>query len=145
MKALKTRKNRRGFTLVELIVVIAILAILAGIAIPVYSGYIKKANEASDLQQLDAIKTAAVYAYTEKQVKANQTDVAVTSIKYVSGTDVYVNGTAETDKLSIAAYTEGVTFKSDTFANGATWSAATNAWAGIEAAQQGEGGEGGNG
>ena len=41
-------KSREGFTLVELIVVIAILAILAGVAIPVYNGYIKKANTAAD-------------------------------------------------------------------------------------------------
>ena len=137
MKTLKTRRNRRGFTLVELIVVIAILAILAGVAIPVYSGYIKKANEASDLTQLDAIKTAAVYAYTEAQVKNNQTDVAVSAIKYTGGTSVYVNGEAEANKLNIAAYTDGVTFKSDAYKGGATWSSETNAWTGIGAAQQG--------
>ena len=55
-------KNNGGFTLVELIVVIAILAILAGVAVPVYSGYISKANEAADLSQLDSIKTAAFFA-----------------------------------------------------------------------------------
>ena len=138
MKALKSRKNRRGFTLVELIVVIAILAILAGIAIPVYSGYIKKANEASDLQQLDAIKTAAVYAYTEKQVKDGKTDVAVSAIKYNAGTtSAYVNGEAEANAVNIAPYTDGVTFKSDAFTRGATWSSATNAWTGIGATQQG--------
>ena len=40
-----------GFTLVELIVVIAILAILAGVAVPAYSGYIKKAEQAADESQ----------------------------------------------------------------------------------------------
>ncbi|MBR2311571.1 MAG: prepilin-type N-terminal cleavage/methylation domain-containing protein [Oscillospiraceae bacterium] len=53
-----TRKAEGGFTLVELIVVIAILAILAGVAVPAYSGYIEKANEAADQQQLAALNTA---------------------------------------------------------------------------------------
>ena len=50
--------KHEGFTLVELIVVIAILAILAGVAVPAYSGYIKKAEKAGDLQLLGAVNEA---------------------------------------------------------------------------------------
>jgi type IV pilus assembly protein PilA len=39
-----SRKNRKGFTLIELIVVIAILAILAAIAIPSFIGVTENAN-----------------------------------------------------------------------------------------------------
>ena len=55
---LSMSRQNGGFTLVELIVVIAILAILAGVAIPAYSGYITKANEAADRQLLSAINRA---------------------------------------------------------------------------------------
>ncbi|MBR6521177.1 MAG: prepilin-type N-terminal cleavage/methylation domain-containing protein [Oscillospiraceae bacterium] len=51
-------KSKAGFTLVELLVVIAILAILAGIAIPAYSGYIKKAESTADMQALSSVNTA---------------------------------------------------------------------------------------
>ena len=78
MKKLSKKMNRRGFTLVELIVVIAILAILAGVAIPVYSSYISKANEAADLTALDSIKTAVVFAATEKAIPGSATVQTIT-------------------------------------------------------------------
>lgn len=57
--------SKSGFTLVELIVVMAILGILAGIAVPAYSGYIKKAHDAAIITELDAVKTAALAANAE--------------------------------------------------------------------------------
>ena len=67
-------RSRKGFTLVELIVVIAILAILAGVAIPVYNGYIKKAQEAADLQLLDSINTAFAAACIANNVDVSKLD-----------------------------------------------------------------------
>jgi len=63
--------NHEGFTLVELIVVIAILGILAGVAVPTYSGYVKKANRAADEVLLSEINTAFQAACIENYTDAS--------------------------------------------------------------------------
>ena len=71
----KYLKKNEGFTLVELIVVIAILGILTAVAVPTYSGYVKKAGEAADAQTLSAVNTAIAAALTENDVARTETMV----------------------------------------------------------------------
>lgn len=121
--------SKSGFTLVELIVVIAILGILAGIAVPAYSGYIKKANQASDYAQLDAIKTAIVFAYTDKHVNdADFKDITEIEVSNASGDGnapfkIKAGGAEITDVTAdmVKPYYDlkGFKFKSDT--SKATW------------------------
>ncbi len=58
MKKNWLKKSNKGFSLVELIVVIAVMAILVGVAVPVYSSYIEKAQIAKDKQLVNDIKYA---------------------------------------------------------------------------------------
>lgn len=59
-------KDNKGFSLVELIVVIANMAILAAVAIPVFSSYIVKAKEATDIKYMHDIEYAIRLAHGDK-------------------------------------------------------------------------------
>lgn len=62
------KKNNKGFSLVELIIVIAIMAILVGVIAPQLIKYIEKANVSADMQMLDAVYNAVVYASVDPDV-----------------------------------------------------------------------------
>ena len=110
-------KKNGGFTLVELIVVIAILAILAGIAIPAYSGYITKAQQAGDLQVLASVNTAV-----QGLAIAEGAEVTAITVDAEGNVEVTADKTVEFDENDIEDLTGdlGESF-SDAF-NGATWS-----------------------
>lgn len=78
----------KGFSLVELIVVIAIMAILVGVAVPVYSGYITKANNNVDAQLVDEIDRAidVMLIDPEYTFKATDDSAAVTITLAANGT-----------------------------------------------------------
>lgn len=148
MKKFKERMaERAGFTLVELIVVIAILGILAAVAVPAYSGYIKKANEASDYTQLDAIKTATVFVAVEDNIP-NDTTVSKITVTFAtegsSGTagsvkyDATVGGESKTNvSADISDYSTIPASKSG--ATTAVWTAADEKWE-LDPVTGGEGG-----
>lgn len=57
--AMKKKKNRKGFSLVELIVVLVIMAILAAALIPSLMGYIRKTKEQNVQSECQAAVQAA--------------------------------------------------------------------------------------
>lgn len=102
-----TAKAREGFTLVELIVVIAILAILAGVAIPAYTGYIKRAEEAKDQLLIAAINEAFAGACLEAGIElATVTDAKISVVEQcVFGvSSVEVAGSAVSDAQLAGIY-----------------------------------------
>ena len=108
------RKNEKGFTLIEMMVVVIIVGVLAAIAVPTYTGYVKRATTAEATSMCGAIwggikiymldhKTVpgatdptkildsfnvdirdAVY-YTYAVAVANDTDVTITASGVASG------------------------------------------------------------
>ncbi len=65
---MKTKNNRKGFTIVELVIVIAVIAILAAVLIPTFGNIIEKANNSKLLQQLKN-------EYTEYTVTVDAEDI----------------------------------------------------------------------
>ncbi len=118
---MKRMRSKAGFTLVELVVVIAILAILAGIAVPVYSNYIKKAESAADMQMLSAVYTATQSLMAAEGATATGITVVKTGEVFEVTVTPTVNGVTSAAILELTGALEF----SENF-NMATWSSSTD-------------------
>ena len=58
-----TKRNRKGFTLMEMLIVVAIIAILIAVAIPTFSSALSKAKLATDEANFRALKGLIVTEY----------------------------------------------------------------------------------
>ena len=127
MHNLKNRsKDKKGFTLAELLIVVAIIAVLVAIAVPIFTGQLEKAREATDAANIRTAYAVATVAAMEKgadvyaEVKLTQTQagfsgdmanaevggVALSSITGVAeGASVFVNVNGNTGALTLVTTT----------------------------------------
>ena len=77
---MKSRKNKKGFTLVELVVVIAIIAILGAVSVVGYLGFINKADQSAADTEATQIRTVllAGAADPESGFKLEEGNLVVT-------------------------------------------------------------------
>lgn len=66
-----TKKNNKGFSLVELIVVVLIMAIIAVALAPQVTKWVEKSRIAKDAQNYDTIVSALQIAHAEGKLKKN--------------------------------------------------------------------------
>ena len=85
-----TKRNRKGFTLMEMLIVVAIIAILIAVAIPTFSSALTKAKAATDEANLRALKGLIVTDYLANEASFTHNESYALNddgSAYVTGTD----------------------------------------------------------
>jgi len=126
-------RREHGFTLVELMVVVAIAGVLAAISLPVFQGYVARAevSEAIDLLWSAKVPFSEHYQTSGAWPAAATEVMGTTSGKYTASVDIYgapsdppngeVTLMAQMQSFGIAPGVRGGTVLLTTADGGATW------------------------
>jgi type IV pilus assembly protein PilA len=87
-----SKKSKKGFTLIELVVVIAILGILAAILVPVISGFIETANQATDNANARLVYQSAAMWFAANNPTAASTSLTGAMLSLYMGTSTLPSG-----------------------------------------------------
>lgn len=79
---MKTKVNKKGFTLAELLIVVAIIAVLVAISIPIFTSQLKKSRDATD----EANVRSAIAEVTAAVLSDDKKDSGNGDVTYKDGT-----------------------------------------------------------
>ena len=100
-------KKSKGFTLMELVIVLVIIGILATIAVPMYSGFIKKAYTAEGISLGGALASAEKVYYAENTAfvdsSVSGTSLIIGNVQTDTASNLYFNTTTSTIKVTHTA------------------------------------------
>ena len=115
---MKTRKNNKGFSLVELIVVVAIMAVLVGVLAPAYLKYVEKSRKSTDISAMANVMEAMTISASD--IELNLANGDTMTAKWTNDTVSFEatgsNSTKVVDELNAILGT--VTLKSADFKDG---------------------------
>lgn len=121
----KLRKNEKGFTLAELLIVVAIIGVLVAISIPIFTGQLEKAREATDAANI----RAAYAAVSTDMLLDSKESKDANGVEYDATNGVYtakVTATQKEDNWQTLGKTDNTKMeiggqKVEAAKDGATW------------------------